>query len=1005
MLAKAQISNEDGGKKDLKNTLDVMQCLVQAGANINAVDDAGNTPFHDAIESDCHWAAVKINLKSILKAGGVGNKSNHRGHTALHKAAALKSDSQYHDSPSRIDFLLQQDLAIALHARDHECVMAIHSAASASEFNTWQLIRAGADVQAKTLDGRTPLHFAAGASQSNIVGLLCQIYREESWITDQKDAHGRTPLHEAACSGSSECVHFLLQSGADPNIKDKQDITPLHAAAEHQDDIVKVRRLRRYEKLTCCDNQPRGKRRLAPYLNVEGLASNAQSSLDLAIGQEEEARMIQDVIRLLLSAGADPVALDKSGHTPYDVAVMLGCEAAADVLLSRRQEIPPEPYAVPSNLLAGRLYSVRTTNAQDIVKDIDTDSLKLHSLLETAVCLKNEAVLEAILEAGADPTATSADGLTAMHTIAHWGLTSMMKIISSYVEDMNTVWPPLLHVAATRKLSNIQMVDLLIKLGVDVNTSYKEKETEDHGLYNPVPSYTATHIFAAGELWWHVPALRSLCDAGADLESTDGDGNTALQCALTGRRSGYHGIGFWQDQTLEVLLAQGANVNAVSPENGSTPLIAALKFRRGPKIIRKLLNRGADISLGKLPALFAAIASEDFEATAAVLENGAGVNAIYRPKKVNTYDSVPKTETPLLAAARMNVNMDVGSDSAKSRASIMTLLLEHGSDPVMELNDGETTVIHEIAYFSGLLGPILEPGVVDLEIKDRQGRTPLLVACSPVATSYVTIRVEYAAYELLRAGANIHATDNAGSTPLHLAAESGLVQTVSKLISYGASVSATNNAGLTPLYYALSYQDYVTKLKTVQTLLSAGADPLVTGPDGATALHLLAPPFMYLSPADGPDARELRYITRDETDYFAEFTQLYQRFVEAGCDRNARDNLGNTPLFPYVAEVKHRSEVMPTVPPAREDVKRMFEQHDVFAVNDEGDTLLHVVAARKDDQGSDEQGSVEDSVMLFRELMERGLDPRRENKRGLSALDVAAVCEKDELLGLFERKD
>ena len=70
--------------------------------------------------------------------------------------------------------------------------------------------------------------------------------------------------------------------------------------------------------------------------------------------------------------------------------------------------------------------------------------------------------------------------------------------------------------------------------------------------------------------------------------------------------------------------------------------------------------------------------------------------------------------------------------------------------------------------------------------------------------------------------------------------------------------------------------------------------------------------------------------------------------------------------------------------------------------------MLYVVAGRKDDGGDDddEEGPHDgDSVTLFRELMERGLDPRRENKRELSALDVAAAYRKEGVLRLFGRED
>jgi ankyrin repeat protein len=155
-----------------------------------------------------------------------------------------------------------------------------------------------------------------------------------------------------------------------------------------------------------------------------------------------------------------------------------------------------------------------------------------------------------------------------------------------------------------------------------------------------------------GEQYWNITALESLCKARADLEMTDGDGNTVLQCALNGLKSGSSWApGFWRDETLEVLLKHGANINALSPNNGQTPLIAALESTRGRKLVQKLLDCGADINLGNIATLFAAIESEDPEATSAILDADADVNAMYRPKQPRQYGRGPKVETPLLAAA------------------------------------------------------------------------------------------------------------------------------------------------------------------------------------------------------------------------------------------------------------------------------------------------------------------------------------------------------------------
>jgi ankyrin repeat protein len=173
----------------------------------------------------------------------------------------------------------------------------------------------------------------------------------------------------------------------------------------------------------------------------------------------------------------------------------------------------------------------------------------------------------------------------------------------------------------------------------------------------------------------------------------------------------------------------------------------------------------------------------------------------------------------------------------------------------MELQDGHTTVLHEISHYHGLIGPILKAGV-NLEIRNTQNQTPLLAACSPIDPSYRVTEDESTPRELLLAGADIHVTDNTGSTPLHLATQSDLSKTLTLLLKRGASASTKDNAGLTPLYYALSQGSFQTQLRLTNILLSGGAEPLIRGPNGETVLHLLAPFLIQLSPAEGAEAQE-----------------------------------------------------------------------------------------------------------------------------------------------------
>jgi ankyrin repeat protein len=59
---------------------------------------------------------------------------------------------------------------------------------------------------------------------------------------------------------------------------------------------------------------------------------------------------------------------------------------------------------------------------------------------------------------------------------------------------------------------------------------------------------------------------------------------------------------------------------------------------------------------------------------------------------------------------------------------------------------------------------------------------------------------------LLRAGAKVDAKDQAGETPLHVAAQEGNREAVTMLVQAGAKVNARDKKGYTPLKRALLYE-------------------------------------------------------------------------------------------------------------------------------------------------------------------------------------------------------
>lgn len=85
----------------------------------------------------------------------------------------------------------------------------------------------------------------------------------------------------------------------------------------------------------------------------------------------------------------------------------------------------------------------------------------------------------------------------------------------------------------------------------------------------------------------------------------------------------------------------------------------------------------------------------------------------------------------------------------------------------------------------------------DVNLTDDAGRTPLHLAATHC-------RID-AAKLLLDKGAKIDAKAAGCTTPLHLAAQSGCVDTVNLLLSKGAKVNARDDQGRTPLDRAMQW--------------------------------------------------------------------------------------------------------------------------------------------------------------------------------------------------------
>jgi ankyrin repeat protein len=105
-----------------------------------------------------------------------------------------------------------------------------------------QLLRTGADPNARNEDGKTALNLACYYGYAAIAQLMLQHGAD----VNAADKDGWTPLHEACYHALVDTVYFLLQHGAQPGIKatDGQtalDITvALTRSSERREEILTV---------------------------------------------------------------------------------------------------------------------------------------------------------------------------------------------------------------------------------------------------------------------------------------------------------------------------------------------------------------------------------------------------------------------------------------------------------------------------------------------------------------------------------------------------------------------------------------------------------------------------------------------------------------------------------------------------------------------------------------------------------------------------------------------
>jgi ankyrin repeat protein len=538
-----------------------------------------------------------------------------------------------------------------------------------------------------------------------------------------------------------------------------------------------------------------------------------------------------DLVKFLVKEGIDVNAKDKDGITALMEASIMGHVKVVEFLIDSGADINK---AAGSGVTA--LWLAASEGKTDVIKILlklggDASNARNDGItaLMTASVGGHLETVKLLMENKADATATDSDGVTPLMSAAESGAVEVVQVLiehtpeedrKQFMDMISTTGFTALIIASAQGHSSV--VEYLIKTGADASLVHE----------NGVNAL----MYAASNN--HVDTMKLLLDLGKiDVEAKHTNKGTALLEATTAGAV----------DAIKLLVERGA-ITDFQDDDGVTPLMAvgSQKKEEAQQIILDALKSkysGADLT-----------------------------------KHINMF-SFSGGSAVMFAAAAGNANlvtqlMELGADVAavaKATPEYLVKLKKMIADGTVTQDDPHVdglTALHVAAQGGHIKAmEVLLTKKVLIDLKDEQGRTPLMLAIKGNFGDAATILIEAGAnanspyidasnvthnllfdaimvenekfaVALIENGADLYYKDEKSVTTLMQAAHRGLTTIVTKLLEkHGASgksgyLDDPSEEGITPLI-AASSEGHV---EVVKALLAAKADIDKVDKDGTNAL-------------------------------------------------------------------------------------------------------------------------------------------------------------------------